>query len=55
MTSLLCSSLHVDDLAGGVFYGNETVDLYDKVQGIMKEGDSHCTGVILTDSHFANE
>ena len=38
MTSLLSSSLYVDDLAGGVFHENETVDLYHKVQGIMKEG-----------------
>ena len=32
VTSLLSSSLYVDDLTGGVFHGNETVDLYDKVQ-----------------------
>ena len=40
VTSLLDSSLYVDDLAGGVFHesSRETVDLYDKVQGIMKEG-----------------
>ena len=38
VTSLLSSSLFVDDLAGGVFHENDTVDLYDKVQGIMKEG-----------------
>ena len=38
VTSLLSSSLYVDDLAGGVFHENETVDLYDKVKGIMKEG-----------------
>ena len=38
VTSLLDSSLYVDDLAGGVFHERETVDLYDKVQGIMKEG-----------------
>jgi len=38
VTSLLHSSLYVDDLAGGVFHAKETVDLYDKVQGIVKEG-----------------
>ena len=38
VTSLLDSSLYVDDLAGGVFHEKETVDLSDKVQGIMKEG-----------------
>ena len=38
VTSLLSSSLYVDDLARGVFHENETVDLYDKMQGIMKEG-----------------
>ena len=37
VTSLLVSCLYVDDLAGGVFYEKETVDLYDKVQGIRKE------------------
>ena len=38
VTALLKSSLYVDDLAGGVFRGNETVELYDKAQRIMKEG-----------------
>lgn len=38
VTSLLSSSLYVDDLAGGVFRENETVNLYDKAQEIMKHG-----------------
>ncbi len=38
VTSLLSSSLYVDDLAGGVFRENETVNLYDKAQEIMKDG-----------------
>ena len=38
LTSLLSSSFYVDDLAVGVFQENETVDFYDKAQGIMREG-----------------
>ena len=38
VTSLLGSSLYVDDLAGGVFRENETVNLYDEAQKIMKDG-----------------
>ena len=38
VTSLLSSSFYVDDLAGGVFRENETVNLYDKAQEIMKDG-----------------
>ena len=38
LTSLLSSSFYVDDIAVGVFQENETVDFYDKVQGIMREG-----------------
>ena len=38
VTHLLSSSLYVDDLAGGVFCKNETVNLYDKAQEIMKDG-----------------
>ena len=38
VTSLLSSSFYVDDLAGGVLSENETVNLYDKAQEIMKDG-----------------
>lgn len=38
VTSLLSSSFYVDDLAG-VFHENETVNLYDKAQEIMKDGE----------------
>ena len=38
LTSLLSSSFYFDDLAVGVFQENETVDFYDKAQGIMREG-----------------
>ena len=42
VTSLLSSSFYVDDLAVGVFQENETVDFYDKAQGIMRGGFSLC-------------
>ena len=38
VTSLLDSSLYVDDLAGGVSNDKETENLHDKAQAIMKEG-----------------
>ena len=37
VTSLLSSIFYVDDMAGGVFRENETANLYDKAQGIMKD------------------
>lgn len=51
VTSLLSSSLYVDDLVGGVFRENESANFTTRHRKSWKMEDSHCLSGILTVTH----